>query len=75
MNLISSKVFSKSVADALIFMNDDTVETEKFVRIMDQFFDCLNVRSISEGVRQLKPNLRPYRNSDDERLMVRKYAN
>ena len=66
------KVFSKSVADALLLMGDDeTCETEMFVRHMDTFFDCLNVRALTEGIVNLKPNLSPYRTSDDERLKVR----
>ena len=64
-------MLSTSVANALSFMkSDDTSETEQFIRMMDKFFACLNVRAISEGVRKLKPNLTPYRSSDDERLKV-----
>ena len=46
------------------------VETERFVRVFDKFFDCLNVRSPDEHQRRRKPNLKPYTRSDDERLMV-----
>ena len=64
-------MLSTSVANALSFMkSDDTSETEKFIRMMDKHFDCLNVRAISEGIRKLKPNLTPCRSSDDERLKV-----
>jgi len=35
---------SSTVADALRFEDrDESVETRQFVRLMDMFFDCLNV--------------------------------
>ena len=48
----------------------DTTETERFVRMLDQFFDCLNVRSPNEHVTKRKPNLKPYTSGSDERLCV-----
>jgi len=40
-------VLSKSVADGLSYYGDpDTKATEQFCRIMDRFFDCLNVRCL-----------------------------
>ena len=60
------------MADALSFYGyDDTSETERFVQLFDKFFDCLNVRSTDEYIRQRKPNLRPYTEITDERLTVR----
>ena len=38
--------------------------------MIDKFFDCLNVRSFNESIHRLKPNLRPYRQPDDDRLKV-----
>ena len=38
--------------------------------MFDKFFDCLNVRCISESVHRRKPDLRPYRSPDDARLKV-----
>ena len=62
------------MADGLAFLkNDDTTETERFIRMIDRFFDCLNVRSLNKGGRKLKPALQPYRNCDDERLKVFPY--
>ena len=64
-------MLSTSVANAIAFLNDkDTEETEKFIRHMDTFFDCLNVRSLREGDRRRKPNLQPYRETTDERFKV-----
>lgn len=34
----------------------------------DNFFDCLNVRSIEEGKRKRKPFLLPYSSVDDKRF-------
>ena len=50
--------------------NDETTETEAFLRMFDKFFDCVNVRTLSEGIKKKKPNLMPYRSSSDERLKV-----
>ena len=69
--IIIIQVLSSSVADALKYLGeDDTSETESFVRLMDTFFDCMNVRSTVEGTRKLKPNLKPYYSQDDDRLKV-----
>ena len=47
-----------------------TKETEKFVRVFDKFFDCVNVRSIKEAATKRKPNQEVYRSPDDARLKV-----
>ncbi len=60
------------MADALAYFSDEsTTETENFVRMFDRFFDCLNVRSLSEWKSKLKPDLQPYTSPDDSRLKVR----
>ena len=65
------QVLSKSVADAFSREeNDGLRETERFVRKFDRFFDCMNVRNFKEAVYKRKPDLRPYRSSDDPRLSV-----
>ena len=59
------------MADALAYFGDEnTIETEKFIRMFDSFFDCLNVRSLSEWKSKLKPDLQPYTSPDDSRLKV-----
>lgn len=66
------QVLSASVAHAMELMGDpEMTETVKFVRMFNRFFDCLNVTSVSEGRRQRKPDLNPYRTPDDKRLTVR----
>ena len=65
-----SKKF-ESVADALSYYGDPiTKETEHFIRMFDDFFDCLNVRSLNEWQHKIKPNLKPYRSPNDSRLEV-----
>lgn len=60
-------MLSRSVSDALEYFGDpSTTETQKFVHIFDDLFDCLNGRSISA----VKPNRRPYFTPDDSRLRV-----
>lgn len=66
------QVLSESVANALEFYGDlQTRETQRFVRIFDKFFDCLNGRNLDEYRKRRKPNLRPYYSETDERLSVR----
>lgn len=43
-------------------------ETVKFVRIMNKFFDCLNVRNFYEGRNKRNLDLNAYINLEDERL-------
>ncbi len=70
--LLFIQVLSKSVADALAYFGDEsTTETENFIKMFDRFFDCLNVRSLSEWKSKLKPDLQPYTSPDDSRLKVR----
>ena len=68
------QVLSESVANALAFYGDpNTQETEWFVRQFDKFFDCLNVRNLEEHRKRRKPNLKPYTDPEDERLIVSLY--
>lgn len=67
------QVLSKSVSGALAYCNDpDTEETQRFVSMMDQFFDCLNGRNRSEWALKRKPDLKPYTSPDDNRFIVSK---
>ena len=74
--LVSSvQVLSSSVAAAMEYFGDtETVETQKFVRIFDRFFDCLNTRHPKEGILKRKPDLSPYRSLSDTRLKVCLYV-
>lgn len=64
-------MLSKSVADAFAYYGeDDTIETQRFVRTFDWFFDMLNTRSLEEGIYKRKPDLLAYRTIDDPRFEV-----
>ena len=72
MCIIISQALSKSVSDAFKYFGDaSTTETEKFILMFDHFFDCLNVRCLSEWKVKRKPDLKPYTSVDDPRLEVR----
>ena len=65
------QVLSETVADALTFEDDDeTTETRVFIRHIDRFFDCLNVRNTVEGIVKRKPYRLPYTSPRDERFKV-----
>ena len=50
--------------------SDEMLETERFVRKVDAFFDCLNVRDTDTGHLKRKPNLLPYTKPTDPRFKV-----
>ena len=64
------------MADALTFYDqDETTETRVFIRMIDQFFDCMNVRSKLEGKLRRKDQRLPYTSSNDHRLKVINHSN
>ena len=66
---LAAQVLSSTVANALEMMYGDNVaETVNFIRHMDKFFDCLNVRHLYEGRNKRNENLNPYTSTDDARL-------
>ena len=46
------------------------METEIFVRNFDRFFDMLNTRCLEEEIYTLKPDLKAYKEPNDERFKV-----
>ena len=69
------QVLSCSVANgfkALRKLNEtsNTEETETFCLNFDKFFDICNTRTIEEGERKRKPNLKPFYVKEDQRLKV-----
>ena len=48
--------------------NEDVVETAKFCGMMNDFFECTNVWSLTEHVRKRNRSIKPYTSSDDERF-------
>ena len=66
---LAAQVLSDSVAYALEDnYNQHVSETVCFLRVMNKFFDVLNVRSLFEGRNKRNQNLDPFRSSTDERL-------
>ena len=62
---------SESVASALEFLdNDRTKETRRFIRMVDRFFDYLNVRSPLVHQLKRKESIAPYAKPTDERFKV-----
>ena len=66
---LAVQVLSRSVAIALQESGaDDVLETAKFCMMINDFFDCTNVRSKTEHVSKRNHLLKPYTSQDDERF-------
>ena len=62
---------SESVACGLQILNRDaTRETRVFIRMIDRFFDYLNVKSPKLALLKRKDSIAPYKSSSDERFNV-----
>ena len=65
---------SESVANALEKTGGKEVEeTVKFIRMMDKFFDALNVTNLVSGKQKRKSFQSPYVSGDDFRTKVLNY--
>ena len=65
---LATQKCSHSVGNVLLsFCSPDFHGTAKFC-LMDKFFDCMNMRNISEHLLKAKPFLKPYKSTDDERF-------
>ena len=54
------------MADGFAHRSFDHIKsTEKFIRLTDRFFDCLNVTTTYQGVKSKKAVLYPYKEPDD----------
>lgn len=59
------------MADALTFFNDEeTTETRYFIRLFDEFFDCMNVKNKLEGILKRKDARLAYYDAGDKRFKV-----
>lgn len=71
LDYICAQVMSESVACALEFLdNDGTQQTRLFIRMMDRFFDYLNVKSPLMSQKKKKDSIAPYKSPNDERFKV-----
>ena len=64
----ATQVLSSSVAHLLRRDYPGTLATAKFCENMDNFFDCLNTRNLTEHKRLIKPFLQPYVSTEDSRF-------
>ena len=73
---LAAQVLSTSFAAVLkTFGPPETAATAKLCKMVDGFFDCLNVRNTTEHQRKRKPFLAPYTSVDDERCGLLYFLN
>ena len=66
---LATQVLSRSVAVALEESGKEDVSgTAQLCRMMNDFFDCTNVRSLTEHTRKRNHLIKPYETPDDERF-------
>ena len=66
---LATQVLSRSVAISLEESgNEEVLGTAKFCMMMNDFFDCTNVRAPTEHVRKRNHFVKPYTSQDDERF-------
>ncbi|XP_048241342.1 uncharacterized protein LOC125374488 [Haliotis rufescens] len=66
---LAAQIFSSSVGNALEDLYGDPVqETVNLIRHMNRFFDCLNTRSLQEGIIARNSDKKEYRSINDPRL-------
>ncbi|XP_068737221.1 uncharacterized protein [Montipora capricornis] len=66
---LAAQVLSESMAAVLkTFGPPEAAGTARLCEMVDQFFDCLNVRNLNEHQRKRKPFLEPYRSAQDRRF-------
>ena len=62
---------SEAISKALLSMEDTSVEeTAKFICMIDNIFDALNVTDVNCGKKERKILQSPYRKVDDFRIEV-----
>ena len=67
---LAAQVLSESVYQALhMYGPPDAAATSIYCRMLDKFFDCLNVRNTKEATIKCKPFLKPYTSCVDERFI------
>lgn len=65
---LAVQVLSNTVSTALQhLMPEEASETVPLCAMMNTFFDCANVRSITEHKQKNDDAVKPYRHSEDER--------
>lgn len=68
---LAVQILSSTVPHALDeFYGENVSEMVHLIRTFNKFFDCLNVRNLLEGRSKRNPDLNPYRNVNDARLVL-----
>ena len=63
---------SESVASALEYLNNDaTQQTRLFIRMINKFFDCLNVKGPQMAKLKRNDDIAPYSKVCEKRFKVR----
>lgn len=66
---LAAQVLSDTVANALELMYGESVAASvKFIRMMNKWFDIVNVKNLYEGRNSRNPNLQPFTDPTDARL-------
>ena len=65
---LATQCLSESVGKILKSRYAESTATDELCLNMDKFFDIMNIRNESEGVKKRKPFLNPFRNINDERF-------
>ena len=66
---LATQCLSESVGNILRSRYAESNATAELCLNMDNFFDIMNIRNESEGVKKRKPFLNPFRNINDERFL------
>ena len=65
------QALSESVSKVFLLAGGDEVtETAQFISLIDNFFDCFDVRGFISGKLKWKAFQDPYRSADDFRIKV-----
>ena len=71
---LAVQVLSATMSSVLTsFGPPDVAGAAKFCGMLDKFFDCMNVRSLTEHERKHKPMLVPYTDINNERFTWLEY--
>ena len=65
---LATQVLSSTMANALTEFGPTETAEMKESQMMDKFFDCFNVRSITEGKRKRKDFMLPYQDINDQQF-------
>ena len=66
---LAAQILSSTMASVLSHHGGNELSgTSKYCDMIDQFFDCMNVQSVSEHIRKRKNKVAPYTAIDDERF-------